>query len=375
MLRVAVRRLCRQTGVAAAADDALVRRVNAAFAAPPQYAAEHEQLRQFWRDRFARMRTEYRPWSIMEIVRAIFARKKPVKATILHGIFCTSLTIPFVHLQQDRAAELPLLHPFMEHLTNHSELFQGSVGFLATALFLLLSFRVNRASDRWHEGSRLYADVMGSLKALTFESQVYSKDRRFAVDVGVLSYAYARAVEMHLRGEGNDKLAGALKTLLTPQQLEQCLAAPHRPHFLGSLLSKRLSDEYLTGALPVRAAVALQSQVNRLTRAIDQMHRIQSTPEPWSVQKHIKFTILVWLGALPVALLPGLLWATPPSAMCIAYVVFKLEDISIEIQNPFTLTRSDLNLCMLNDELHGELHASLLTYVQNPGLQLKAPVD
>merc|ERR1711924_451708 len=116
--------------------------------------------------------------------------------------------------------------------------------------------------------------------------------------------------------------------------------------------------------LPVRATVALQNHVSGLIHSVDQLQRIRSTPEPWSVQKHIKFTMLVWLGVLPIALVPGVMWATPVFATSIAYVVFKLDDLSIEMQNPFRLERSDLNLCILNDELQRELHSALLAYAQ-----------
>lgn len=112
----------------------------------------------------------------------------------------------------------------------------------------------------------------------------------------------------------------------------------------------------------IRSLVAQQSTLERLTRHIEDLQRVQRTPEPWAFQKHLRLTILLWLWGLPLTLLPSMLWATPLVASSMAYVIFKLEDVAVEVQNPYGFTQSDIALCLLNDRLQAEMLCAMSTY-------------
>merc|ERR1712228_693936 len=87
-------------------------------------------------------------------------------------------------------------------------------------------------------------------------------------------------------------------------------------------------------------------------------------PEPWAYMKHLRFSTSLWLGMLPLAFLPSMLYTTPVVTTALGYVVFKLDDISIELQSPFGGDKSDIGICLLGDTLQRELHVMMLAYTR-----------
>ena len=108
----------------------------------------------------------------------------------------------------------------------------------------------------------------------------------------------------------------------------------------------------------------MQNKVEALEQCAETLRQIRSTAEPWSSQKHLRFTAALWLGCcLPFALLPQLHWATVPVGSAVGYVVYKLDAVSRELQNPFGFDHSDLPLSALTDRLQHEACDMLLDCV------------
>lgn len=64
--------------------------------------------------------------------------------------------------------------------------------------------------------------------------------------------------------------------------------------------------------------------------------------------------------------------ATAVLGPAIGFVVLKLDDVSIELQNPFGFDKSDLDICALTDLYQETLHAQLLAYARE-GEREKVP--
>jgi predicted membrane chloride channel (bestrophin family) len=224
----------------------------------------------------------------------------------------------------------------------------------------------------------LYGEMLAGVRSLALGAQTYflPNERVAAVDVGLLSFALARSTELHLRGRDDVNVASVLGPLLAlakddrscgrggselaesgdgdapsdanggevggaaAQRLAVLLAAPNRPFHIVSVLTHIHADAHNSGTLHgVRPLVAQQATLERLVHALEGLQRVQATPEPFAFQKHLRFTILLWLAMLPVALVPSLMWATPAVASAIGFVIFKLEDVAVEVQNPFGFER------------------------------------
>ena len=289
--------------------------------------------------------------------------------------------------------------------------------FLSTALFLMLSFRLNRSVSRWWRGATLWTEMQSSVVELTNSSFVYIKRRDLAASVGMWSYAFARCCEMRCRsGCVVDADAALRKTLgeygvlpsgnitvavrrddasnsdvaesifgfgNTGRELTHCesgydlvsmkpldalLASTNRPLFaaerIGALLAQAFDDGHIKG---IRALIAMQTVVERLMRHSHDLDVTSHTPEAQSYQMHLRSTIWAWLAILPLALTPHIELAAVPIATLIAFVVFKTEAIAVAVESPFGLDRSDLPICLLNDDLQHKVKDSILRHCVTVG--------
>jgi len=343
---------------------ALLRRISDAMKRSPHYPKEQENIRDFWRSRIDNMRGKrVGLWSLSDMWMSIKVRALPLKASAIHFAYCSFITGNFMYLHNDGDFE-STPDAIVETFLHNVNILSGCTGFLATALFLMLSFRINRGVGRWWEGRSLYGDMLGNLRSLTLSSQIYMRKKSDAVDIGILAYAYARSMEFHLRKDPEEKVTATFTGLLSRTEMNRMMSYPIPPYFIAEQLTRKIGDAFDRGDVKgVRALVALQETVQRIVRNTEGLNRIRATPEPWSYQKHMRATTILWLGILPLCLLPSLTWATPLLASPIGYVVFKLDDISVELQNPFGFDRSDLSICIQNELLQEQFESMLRSFV------------
>mmetsp|Transcript_22310 Transcript_22310/g.51685 ORF Transcript_22310/g.51685 Transcript_22310/m.51685 type:complete len:406 (-) Transcript_22310:185-1402(-) len=332
--------------------------------------SEEETLRTFWRLRETRYQTHSGTNdSPTELLRGIFARSQPLKVAAFYLAYCSSLTMGFMHCRFDASSGQPWLLDEVSQVAHYvmqsHSVMQTCTGFLATAVFMTLSFRMNRAASRWWRGRDMCAQMVSSARSACRDAQLCCSDKAAATELSLLAYAAVRATEFHVRLDPAERYREAFAPLLPAPDLEELMQAPHKPHFLLQRFSSRLSDAYDAGhAKNVRLVVAVHSHAEKLTRTLEGIEMLRSTPEPWSYQKHNALLIQLWLALLPVALMPTLLWATPVLGTALGYAVYKLEDVAAEICNPFGVDKSDVSLCLLNDKFQQQLLVELLTWLQ-----------
>ena len=131
-------------------------------------------------------------------------------------------------------------------------------------------------------------------------------DVQVATELSLLVAAFPRATEMKLRLNTDDDYRRVFAELLG-DKVEAMIAAPNRGAYLtlqtNFLMKDAINAGHIRGiprALP--ALVTLQKVIERMNRTQEAIALLQSTPEPWSYQKHMRFTMAVWLTILPVAL-------------------------------------------------------------------------
>jgi hypothetical protein len=106
-------------------------------------------------------------WSLRKILEGGFCRPVSIYLTGLHGLFCMALTVPFMMLHEgallDKQYDIAWAQQLVEYVDLNSASLTSTTSFLATALFLMLSFRIDRTSSRYWEGRRLIGDLQASV--------------------------------------------------------------------------------------------------------------------------------------------------------------------------------------------------------------------
>lgn len=222
------------------------------------------------------------------------------------------------------------------------------------ALALLLVFRTNTSYDRWLEVSTVWAGLANRARDTMRQLISHLADPSGAINPLAAAMcrwvvAYTRSLKAQLT-EGCD-LRAELAGILAPEELELLLVAHHRPSFALSVLTE------LGAAAPLREShrIRLDENLTYFEDAVGSCERILRTPIPLSYTRHTSRFMVIWLSALPLGLYGTCSWATIPLAVVIAFLLLGIDEIGVQIEEPFGLLPLD-DMC---SEIEADLFSIL----------------
>jgi putative membrane protein len=213
---------------------------------------------------------------------------------------------------------------------------------IGLALGLLLVFRTNASYDRYWEGRRLWGGIINECRNLARGARTYlgeSQDLRTAITVWTQAFPYAT---MHsLRGSSS---LGPIADRLPAGEAESVLAAQHVPLAVASRISETLGEARSLGLISDYVRVELDRSVHQLVDFLGGCERIRRTPLPFVYVAHLRRALTLYCFTLPLALVGAYGWYTLVVVPLLAYILFGIEEIGVEIENPFGKDVNDLPL-------------------------------
>jgi predicted membrane chloride channel (bestrophin family) len=211
---------------------------------------------------------------------------------------------------------------------------------------LLLVFRTNFSYARFAEGRLLWGSAVRHCRdaARLVTTYLPPSEPRTAL-LGHLQ-AWAWLLKAHLRGgrsrnNPNDPTAYKddpsrdVRACLPPAHSDPLLGAVNKPYVC--LLTLTALLRHLRGGLPDYATRRLDEIFVEMGAVTGGCERLLSTPMPLSYTRLTGRILVVWLAALPLALWPLMGWATPPAMFVLAYIVLGIDEIGVEIEEPFCI--------------------------------------
>jgi len=99
----------------------------------------------------------------------------------------------------------------------------------------------------------------------------------------------------------------------------------------------------------------LIGNLNSMCDVLGSLERIGNTPIPYAYNIHLKQAVILYVWTLPLTLVEALGWLTVPTIFAIASVMFGVEGIGAEIENPFGYDKNDLPLDAYCKDLESEI--------------------
>jgi putative membrane protein len=231
---------------------------------------------------------------------------------------------------------------------------------LGTALGLLLVFRTNSSYDRFWEGRELWGSLVNESRNLARCAAVHLRgDPVLLGQVVRWTGAFPYAVKNTLRGtEGLGPIAHELPTA----QLDRSLGSEHPALSIATRISALLLKARDQGLISDIVLMSLDQNVGRLIDHLGGCERINGTPLPFAYMVHLRRVMILYCFTLPFALVGPFGWLTVPAILGVAYTFFGIEEIGVEIENPFGHDLNDLAL----DELCGKIAKNLLAISGRP---------
>ena len=219
---------------------------------------------------------------------------------------------------------------------------------LMPALSLLLVFRTNTGYARWNEARTLWGALINSCRNIVRQSNTFFPDdakhlklkRRLAAE----TTAFIISLRNFLRGpDDNDTLRGELQELvgdgfISREQADATMAASNRPMFCLSAMSATLRRADLDPQQQCR----MDSTISLCVDLTGANERIFKSPIPLVYTRLTARFLTIFLTLLPLALWGQFgsswnHWATIPAEFLIAFFLFGVEEVGIQIEEPFSI--------------------------------------
>ncbi|MCB9597034.1 MAG: bestrophin [Sandaracinaceae bacterium] len=233
-------------------------------------------------------------------------------------------------------------------------------GLIGVALGLLLVFRTNASYDRFWEGRKLVGQLVRATRDLMRQIVAHVEDRDGRRDeLRRLILAFYGLAVQRLREE--DDLS-ALSEWLTEAERERLGGVSHRAPVVAAWLSTRLASVAQTdGSLTELELARMDANVSAMLEGLTGCERIRFTPVPFAYAHHIKVFLSVFCFTSPFAMVSGMGLFTPIAAVILTLALFGIDEIGVEIEDPFGDDPNDLPLDAIGAALAGVTDEMLRT--------------
>lgn len=234
------------------------------------------------------------------------------------------------------SAGVVLIHKHVRHIeippTVHT--------LVGLALGLLLVFRTNSSYERFWEGRKSWGRIINSSRNIARTASSLLKTQRATLELILLwTAAFPYASMNSLR---RTRGLGPIESRLPPAAVAEVLAAAHVPLAVAQQISLALARHRSDGTFAERCIIYLDDMVRRLVDEIGECERIQNTPLPFAYVVHLRRALVLYLTTLPFVLVDPFGWLTTLCMLLISYVLLGIDEIGVEIENPFGTDSNDL---------------------------------
>jgi putative membrane protein len=221
---------------------------------------------------------------------------------------------------------------------------------VGVALGLLLVFRTNASYDRYWEGRRLIGAIVNNARDLARQTRSYLDQsppqvREAQRDLIIAFYA---TIRRYLR---NEREWPELAERLGAERLAQLAETRCPPVLVARWLSDGFVAEARAGRLSEQRLQILDNAIQDIVDFFGGAERILKTPVPFAYAHHIKGFLTMFCLTVPLALLPQMGDWTALASAIVAYAMFGIDEIGVEIEDPFGYDANDLPLDTLGDNL------------------------
>ena len=208
------------------------------------------------------------------------------------------------------------------------------------ALGLLLVFRTNASYERFWEGRKAWGRIVNDSRNLARAARSLLEPQPHVLEALLLWTAtFPYAAMNSLR---NIRSLGPLEKRLPPTAVADVLASTHLPMAVASQISLLLMSKRRDGTFAERVIVYADGMVGSMVNQIGECERIQKTPLPFAYVVHLRRALVLYLATMPFVLVDSFGWLTILCMLLISYILLGIEEIGVEIENPFGTDHNDL---------------------------------
>lgn len=225
---------------------------------------------------------------------------------------------------------------------------------IGVALGLLLVVRTNSSYDRFWEGRKLWGSIVNESRNLARASVVIlSEDPRLVERVIRWTIAYSWATKSILRNQ--PATLARENPRLPPAEVAEVVQRGHVPLAIAVKISRCLSEARERGLISDYVQMQLDQNVQLLVDYMGGCQRIVRTPLPFAYTVHLRRALVIYCFTLPLVLVNDYGWYTVLATFLFSYILYGIEEIGVEIEEPFSEADNDLPLDRICESIEQDL--------------------
>ena len=246
---------------------------------------------------------------------------------------------------------------------------------IGVALSIFLGFRTSAAYDRWWEGRKLWGGIVNITRSFARQLDTFVVEAdpasphaaeapaagELVRDLTVRTIAWTHALRIHLRpGDSWDRgLHETLSRYLPDDEVAALRESSNPPIAILHEMGRRLRTARLAAQVTDYQAILLEESLREMTALQGGAERIRNTPVPWGYTVLLHRLVFFYCFALPFGLVKDVGWSTPIVVLLVSQALFGLDEIIIDIQEPFDDGPNSLPLKSLATTIEINLRESL----------------
>ena len=229
---------------------------------------------------------------------------------------------------------------------------------VGVALGLLLVIRTNASYERFWEGRRMWGGIVNESRNMARGASAFLRGHNTLLEPLILwTVAFSYSCMHALRGSAG---LGPVATRLPQDEVTNTLAAQHVPSTVALRISSLLAEARTAGYISDYVAITLDNNVQLLIDYLGACERIRKTPLPFAYVVHLRRALILYCITLPFALVDAYGWFSILDILVIAYIFFGIEEIGVEIEDPFGEDDNDLPL----EQICGTIERNLSAIIE-----------
>ena len=210
----------------------------------------------------------------------------------------------------------------------------GPFEYAGLMMGLILVFRVNAGYDRWWEARKIWGTLVNQSRNLAIIVSNYPSTNNTDWKIKITNYISALPYLMknNLRG---DATIDAIRHLIDDKALPILEQSEHKTNALSSMIAFELHLSCSSAGLDSFSFLQAEEKRALILDCQGACERIIKTPMPFVMAIKSRRFILLFLLALPFALVNVSILISPVISGLVAYALFSLDQIGVELQNPF----------------------------------------
>ena len=201
---------------------------------------------------------------------------------------------------------------------------------------LILVFRINAGYDRWWEARKLWGTIVNQSRNLNIILMQYSKGDNQEWKKTIQQYLIAWPILMKVVLRENLDM-DVIKHLFSTDKLRILSQAKNPANLLSMWIAQHIQQAREKDIIDDFTFLRADEQREQMTNAQGACERILKTPMPLVMAIKSRRFILFFLLVLPFALINISVYITPCILFLVSYALLSLDQISIELQNPFSV--------------------------------------